>query len=236
MRHKMNRERKRKPIPERFVLVGNVLHYVSEQLILKAIPEADIVEQAVLDFNRRVAESVNLGWNIEEIAEAQARVESGAWRLAELYAEKFKGWELGGLIPELHLFKFYENWALEGYIDVAMMTESRVPKGIYDVKTGSSHKRGQLEFYSVLCEAYFGKRTDKFYWIEPLGRGVVEVVVTDEDHDAMKQRIVHAAEAIMRDDFPTEGFPNKCGYCSARDWCPATDASRAGKFPDVRKV
>jgi CRISPR/Cas system-associated exonuclease Cas4 (RecB family) len=232
MRHKLQRARKRKPIPEHVILVGNVLHYASEQLILGSCSADEIVEQSVRDFDRRVDEATMLGWDAQEIDEHRGRVFQGASRLVELYAEEFKDWigVWGGLVAELHILKFYRSWALEGYMDVAMMTHENVPKAIYDVKTGSSHKRGQLEFYSVLCEAYFGAKPDHLYWIEPLGRGIVEVVVTDEEHNEMQQRIAQAAEKIMKGEFPVSGFPSKCGWCSSRDFCSATEASRTGKF------
>lgn len=226
------RQRKRKLIPEKFTLVGNTLHYTSEQLILGSMSESKIVESAVLDYSRRVQESTSLGWSQAEITENMQRVHDGAWRLIEIYSEEFNSVNLRDIIPELHLYRFYETWCLEGYMDLAVVfagSRGEIEK-VYDVKTGTSHKRGQLEFYSVLVEAYQGVRPEKLAFIEPLARGVVEVKVSREDHDAMKTRIMKAAMHIKKNEFPTDGFPKACFRCSSEPFCPATERARNGKL------
>ncbi len=227
----LHRQRKRKPISQRYVLVGSVLHYVSEQLLLRANDISDIVQQADRDFMRRVQEADVLGWDADELDENRERVTTGAWRLAELYDEEFGGTDRAALIPELHLFQFYPGWALEGYMDIAVMESHRAyAERVYDVKTGTSHQAGQLEFYSVLCEARFGVRPEYLAWIEPLARGVVEVPVTDQAHEEMKLRVVAAVKGIRAGDFVTSGFPKKCSRCPSETMCPATDWARAGRL------
>lgn len=231
-RYLLHRQRKRKPLPERLVLVGNVIHYVSEQLILGAVSAGEIVSQAVRDFDRRVAEAHTLGWDAIELQMNRSRVITGAWKLAELYDELFRETERAAIKPEMHLFKFYKGWALEGYIDIAVMDSEhrRLVQGVFDVKTGTSHKKGQLQFYDVLIEAYFGMRPDRLAWIEPLGRGIVPVVVTPEENHEMKKRIKSAVELITTGEFPATGFPKKCSWCPSEPFCPATQAARNMKI------
>ncbi len=229
MRYKLHRERKRNLIPTRYVLVGNVMHYASEQLLLGSRYVNDIVEDALRDFDRRVAEATTLGWDEGERAEQKAKVEQGVWRLAELFDDEFEEYRKSDMEAEMHLFQFYQGWALEGYMDVVWVPDD-YPLAVYDVKTGSSHKAGQLQFYGVLCEAYFGQRPQKLAWIEPLGRGVVEVPVTDEEHAEMKDRIQRVVRMIASDEFETSGFPKKCSRCNSEPFCPATEKSRAMKL------
>ncbi len=232
-RYLLHRQRKRSLIPERYVLVGNVLHYASEQLILRGVPETQVASAALADFDRRVAEATSLGWDDAEREEQRAKVGHGVWRLIELFAEEFETIPDWHLKSEVHLYQFYPGWAIEGYMDVVVQADRGHVKRVYDVKTGTSHKAGQLEFYSVLCEAYFGERPEKLAWIEPLGRGVVEVVVTDEDHMEMKRRIRDAVIHIRSDVFPTDGFPKKCSRCNSEQFCPATEQTRAMKLRTV---
>lgn len=233
-RHLLARQRKRSLIPERYILVGNVLHFASEQLILGCVPEQLVVADALADFDRRVAESTSLGWDDAEREEQRAKVELGAWRLVEMFADEFGSVELGHLKSEMHLFQFYPGWCLEGYMDVAVLGGSRGPvTRVYDVKTGTSHKAGQLQFYGVLCEAYFGERPETLAWIEPLARGVVEVAVLHDEHMAMKKRIMDAVIGIQAEAFTTDGFPKKCSRCSSEAWCPATNQVRAMKLREV---
>lgn len=234
LRLKLHREHKYKQIPTRFVLVGNVLHYVSEQLLLRAIPEQEIVEQALHDFDRRVREADNLGWDAEEQATAKEKIARGAWRLVEIYAELFGGYKREQLIPELHIFKFYEGWSLEGYMDIAVMREDRrIALKVFDVKTGTSHKADQLTFYAVMCEAYFGEAPEELAFIEPLARGIVPVTLTPGDRDSMKDRIKRAVIGMQNDDFGATGFPKKCSWCPSETVCPATAAARAGRIGKV---
>lgn len=231
MRHKLNRERKRAPIPASVVTVGNVLHYVSEQLITNQRHDyAAVIEQAERDFDRRVLEAETLGWSAEEVQEKRDRVTVGAGQLVNLYTQHF----IAGPAykAELHILKFYEGWSLEGYLDVTKFAKDGDQvwvDEVWDVKSGGS-KNGQLHFYSVLCEAYFGRRPESLGFIEPLARGMVPIGVTDDQHMAMKQRIFDAVTAIRNDEFPTSGFPSKCGWCSSRAFCPATDKARAMSF------
>jgi CRISPR/Cas system-associated exonuclease Cas4 (RecB family) len=188
-----------------------------------------------------VAEARTLGWNEAETAEARDKVTYGAWRMVELYEEEFglgdkQAEREGQILSEMHLFKFYKGWCLEGYIDVAVQPDREVHtlpeklEAVYDVKTGTSHEQGQLQFYDVLVEAYFGMRPKRLCWIEPLARGVVEVMVTPEENFAMKQRIKAAVESIQANEFPTSGFPKKCGWCSSSPFCPATERARNMKL------
>lgn len=234
LRLKLHRERKYKQIPTRFVLVGNVLHYVSEQLLLRSISEQEIVSQAVLDYERRVSEADTLGWDAEELEEGRIKVVNGAWRLIEIYAKVFEQYKREQLLPELHLFKFYEGWSLEGYMDVVVMHENRrMALNVIDVKTGTSHKRDQLVFYAVLCEAYFGTLPHWLAFVEPLARGYVPVTITPEDVASMKERIKAAVLGMQADAFEATGFPKKCSWCPSETMCPATAAARAGKIGRV---
>lgn len=230
MRNLLARQRKRKPIPAKVVMVGNVIHYAAEQIMLGAVPEDQIVEQALLDFDRRVVEAIDLGLGAHEIAEKRLLVEEGTWRLINLLDEEFASVSPDALQSEMHLMKFYKGWALEGYMDIVQMESRTLPVGVYDVKTGSSHDQGQLQFYSVLSEAYFGVRPKRFGWIEPLGRGIVPVTVTDEEHEAMQQRIMRAVVGIKNGEFGTTGFPKACGWCSSKDFCPMFDKAKSGRF------
>ena len=231
LRLKLHREHKYKPIPVRYVLIGNVLHYVSEQLLLRSLPEQEIVSQAVLDYERRIDEADTLGWDVEEIEEGRLKVVNGSWRLIEIYADLLGGYKREQLLPELHLFKFYEGWSLEGYMDVVVMHENRrMAIKVFDVKTGTSHKADQLTFYAVLCEAYFGTAPEELAFVEPLARGVVGVTVTPGDLADMKGRIARAARGMQAGEFGATGFPKKCSWCPSETMCPATAAARAGKI------
>ncbi len=229
-RYPLHRERKRTPLPERWVLVGNVMHYVSEQLIMGVLQVGDIVEAAVRDFERRVREAHTLGWDASEMAEHRQRVITGAWKLAELFDDEFSSVDRGDLRSEMHLFRFYRGWCLEGYMDVVHTEGRDKVLAVYDVKTGSSHTQGQLQFYDVLVEAYFGRRPEKLAWIEPLARGIVPVVVTPEENHEMKKRIKAAVDVITTGEFPATGFPKKCGRCPSEPFCPATQAARNMKI------
>lgn len=232
-RYLLHRERKRTPIPERYVLVGNVMHYASEQLVLGGVGHEMIVAQAVWDFDRRVREARTLGWDADELHEKRENVKAGVWRLAEIFDELFANVERDLIKPEMHLYSFHPSgWAIEGYIDLAVVTPvpGRVVTDVFDVKTGSSHEAGQLQFYDVLIETYFGRRPERLGWIEPLGRGLVEVPVTPEENHEMKKRIKAALEVITKGEFDTTGFPKKCGRCPSEPFCPATDAARKMEF------
>lgn len=230
-RYLLHKQRRRSPIPERYVLVGNVMHYASEQLILGVNPIQAVVSDSLADFDRRVLESTALGWNEQEMTEKREQVEPGVWRLAEIYDDEFASLDRGDLRAEVHLFRFFPGWAIEGYMDVAQMAHGqRFIEKVYDVKTGSSHKVGQLQFYSVLIEAYQGERPEGFAWIEPLGRGLVRVTVTDDEHEEMKQRIKRAVLEVVKGEFPTDGFPSKCSRCPSETFCPALDGARNFKL------
>lgn len=233
----LHREKKRRDIPERYVITGNVSHWVMEECMHGQASADEIIEQAMFDFDRRVAEARSLGMSPSEVAEERLRCEHAVTRLIELLDEFWQpGW-----VTERELRKYYSGWAIEGYLDLSTVAQYkiRIPgtedewemrpyvTEVWDVKTGSSHRNGQLAFYSVLCEAYYGLRPQKFGWIEPLGRGQVEIGISDEDHEEMKQRIAAAVRGIAADAFPTDGFPKKCQRCASVDFCPAMARTRS---------
>jgi hypothetical protein len=230
-RYKLYREKKRTPIPERYVLTGNVVHYATEMLA-SGLYEVDyIYEQAGRDFDRRVAEG-SVGWSLSEQVEQYERCMAGVEKMIELFTIPDYGFF--AMSSEMELVKHYGGWTIEGYIDLARWGKTEegllAVDQVWDVKTGTSHEDGQLAFYSVLCEAVFGERPEKLGWIEPLGRGVVERVITPDAHMAMKQRIRDAARGIAGDVFTTSGFPKKCGRCSHAPWCPALENTRKMKL------
>lgn len=217
---KLYREKKRKPIKESWVIRGNVLHFSLEQ-ILTGRPKSLIVEDAMRDHARMVEEARNLGWDEGEIAESEGMVRQGAAKLVELMEE----YDHSGWVSELRIFKFYKDWCLEGIIDA---WDPALPE-VFDLKTGS-WDHGQMVFYSVLHATYFGEYPRKTTVIEPLGRGMVDVVITPDEIRDMKDRIQRAVLAIGANDFPTSGFPEKCSWCPSARWCPAQAKTREGRL------
>lgn len=230
LRHQLHRQRKRKRIPQEYVLVGSVIHYVAEQWLLRASSIEGMVADALRDFDRRVAEEEVPPWTPEDTEMHRERTKVGAERLIELMGEEFRSVAAGNLQSEMHILKFYDSWMLEAYIDVINVTPNMRPIAVYDVKTGTSHHQDQLTFYGVVCEQYMGDRPEKYAWIEPLGRGVVYVSITEDEHEEMKRRIGRAVLAIAADEFQPTGFPSKCSRCPSKTMCPATEASREMRF------
>lgn len=220
---KLSRERKRKPMKEAWVLRGNTLHYSLEQLSMGAeFPE--VMEAALRNHDRYVAEATNLGWGQVEIEESREQIRAAVTRLVPLYRE-IETTRTRPLLSEVRLFKFYPEWCLEGVLDLYGPSN----RSVYDLKSGS-WEQDQMTFYAVLHEAYFGVKAGSIVVIEPSGRGLVDVSVTDEEIAEMKERIARVARGMKQDQFPTDGFPDKCGMCQSEPWCPATERSRSGTF------
>ncbi len=226
MRYKLARERKKKPFKEAWVLRGNVLHYTLEQMVIGQLPGV-LLESALRDHDRQVAEAYNLGWGPQEIAESRAKVEVAVGNLIPLYAEVKETYPM--LLSELRLLKFYQDWALEGVLDLYSPETESHGALIADLKSGT-WESGQLVFYAVLHESYFGRPVEKLLVIEPLGRGLVWVPVVEQEIQEMKDRIMQAVVGIDTDQFPTKGFPDKCSWCISEPWCPATAKTREGRL------
>ena len=217
-RYYLGRQKKRKPITEAWVLRGNVLHFALEQLTQGVAP-IDVIDNSILNHERMVEEAIDLGWGPSEIEESENKVAHGAKRLTELYAQL----DYPGIVSEMRVFKFYQGWCLEGVFDLY------APGMVADLKSGS-WDAGQMVFYEVLYRAQFQEPTDRVLVIEPLGRGLVDVVVTEEEIDLMRHRIKDVVEGVHANKFPTTGFPDKCNWCQNEPWCPATMKAREGRL------
>lgn len=227
MRYKLHRERKRKQFKEAWVLRGNVLHYTLEQMANGERHHGDLLESALRDHDRQVAEARNLGWGPDEINESQAKVEMGVNNLVDLFNVLKESYPM--LLSEMRLFKFYRGWALEGVYDLYSPPTESHGSLIADLKSGS-WESGQLVFYAVLHEAYYKRPVDKLLVIEALGRGLVWVPIVEQEIEEMKDRVMQAVVGIDTDQFPTTGFPEKCSWCISEPWCPATIRSREGRL------
>lgn len=222
-RLRLHIERKRQDLDPGVVVVGNALHYgLAAHVDSSGL--VSIMDATMWEFERRLREN-GPRWGREKVTEEVERARLGAQNLAAC----LEGYELDPLLArsEVRLFRHYRGWSIDGYLDLLYRADGRLE--VWDLKSGSWH-RDQLVFYDVLCEEVLGVRPDVVGIIEPLGRGFVEVPVTDEYRVDMRSRIKRLVERVRMDDWQFEAFPSGCGWCLSKPWCPKWEAAREGKI------
>lgn len=224
MRFLLHRERKRSALPPRYVLKGNSLH-AGLGLWIESGGRISVYQGAVWEFERRLREE-RPAWTKAETVEVLGEVKAGAERTQELLEGRWLDpHSAGALVSEASLFRAYPGWMMEGYIDL-MVARGRE---VWDLKSGRWHA-DQLVFYDVLVEAVMGFRPDVVGVIEPLGRGLVTVPISDEHRADMRRRIQVYVERVTADDYKFEGYPDECGRCLSKPFCSRWDAARSGSL------
>jgi hypothetical protein len=223
MRQKLHAEKKRTPIKEEHVLVGNALHYGLAAHI-DTFGKLRIVEPAMWEFERRAREE-GPRWDRFKMEEQMQKVQDAAGRLQDLLDDRFRLVPPEMLRSEVRLFRAMKGWSIEGYLDLTVGTALE----IWDLKTGS-WSQDQLVFYDVLTETVLGSRPEVVGVIEPLGRGWIDLPVTDEHRNDMKERIKQFVFRVRQEDWQYEGYPDRCSWCNSKPFCPKWESSREGSF------
>lgn len=222
MQWKLHKLKKRTPIEAKYVVDGSAMH-IGMEAAVSGIPP-DPVEAALKYFTMRVKEEA-VRWSEDETRAHFLRVREGTEKMVQIVDELRPDGQLRSEVGLIHIGK---GFSMEGILDLVVerTTEDwRQEIEIYDLKSGQWH-HDQLVFYDLLWTLVMGRRPVKMGVIEPLSKGLV-VTPVDESHLVdMKQRITVMARAVAAGEFTTDGYPNACGWCNSKPWCPEWDQVR----------
>jgi hypothetical protein len=217
-------------------LVGNVMDSLVAGMVASRLffPVEVELARALGDFDRRVAEHPPR-WMGDRTTESERdRVAGGVGVLWELLRELGIERSSERWTAKLDVRVPMRGWMLDGELDLLIQRTELGPTEVWDVKTGSSHHADQLVFYDILMEQW-GLPITKAGFIEPFGRGLVEVMVTDADRLSLKERIaacVRGVAGLQAREAEFTGYPDQCGWCDAKTFCARWDKARSGKLKE----
>ncbi len=125
---------------------------------------------------------------------------------------------LRGIIDRLEL-------DADGELVVTDYKTGRAPTGNYEGKSLAG-----VHFYSLLCEAVFGKRPSKIRLMYLKSGETIETVPSAQSVKFITTRTKAVWSAVERACTTGDFRPrpsNLCDYCSFRQWCPAFDGDPA---------